>query len=136
MVDGVEMKGATVSASAVAEIDVNNDPYSAEFSRPGRGRIEIVTKPGTPEYHGEFNFTTRDATFNANNIFATTKPPEQRRIFEGNVTGPISRGGHTTFLVSGDGKTDDAYSFVRAVGTQGIIWLKRHRETFCYDAVN
>jgi hypothetical protein len=45
IVDGVEMKSAGVSASAIQEVRVNNDPYSAEFTRPGRGRIEITTKP-------------------------------------------------------------------------------------------
>ena len=37
------------------QIRINQDPYSAEYSRPGRGRIEILTKPGTQEYHGECN---------------------------------------------------------------------------------
>ena len=49
IVDGVEMKSAGVSASAIQEVRVNNDPYSAEFTRPGRGRIEITTKPGSPD---------------------------------------------------------------------------------------
>ena len=46
--DGVEMKGADVSASAIKSITVNNDPYSAESNRPGKGRIEILTKGVTP----------------------------------------------------------------------------------------
>ena len=46
LVDGVEMKGPTVSPSAIAEVRTNSDPYSAEFGRPGRGRIDIITKPG------------------------------------------------------------------------------------------
>ena len=121
VVDGVEMKGATVSSSGIAEVAVNNDPYSAEFGRPGRGRIEIATKPGTPQYHGELNLTTRDATFNANNYFSTSRSPEQRRIIEGNVTGPIGHGGHTTFLLSAESKIDNAYSFIHAIGPQGAI---------------
>jgi hypothetical protein len=43
IVDGVEMKSVGVSASAIQEVRINNDPYSAEFNRPGRGRIEIIT---------------------------------------------------------------------------------------------
>lgn len=121
VVDGVEMKASTVSPSAISEVHVNNDPYSAEFSRPGRGRIEIMTKPGTQKYHGEFNFITRDATFNANNYFASSKPPEQRRIFEGNFTGPLGHGGHTNFLFSEDRRIDDAYAYVHALGAQGLV---------------
>ena len=65
IVDGIEMKGVGVSASAIQEVRINNDPYSAEFTRPGRGRIEIITKPGSPNFHGEANFIFRDAVFNA-----------------------------------------------------------------------
>src|SRR3984957_8579366 len=52
VVDGIEMKGTGVSASAIAEARINNDPYSVETNRPGRGRIEIITKPGSPQFHG------------------------------------------------------------------------------------
>lgn len=91
IVDGMEVKKAGVTASAIQEVKVNNNPYSAEYSRPGRGRIEVITKPGTPEFHGEFNWTFRDARLNARNAFALMRPPEQRREYEGNLTGPISR---------------------------------------------
>ena len=37
MVDGVESNRATVSASAVKEIRINQDPYSAQYYWPGRG---------------------------------------------------------------------------------------------------
>ena len=83
VVNGMEVNALNVSASAVQQIRINQDPYSAEYSRPGRGRIEILTKPGTPEYHGDVNLIFRDARLNARNAFATTKPPEQRRIVEG-----------------------------------------------------
>jgi hypothetical protein len=48
VVDGMEQKDAGVTPSAVQSVKINNDPYSAEFSRPGRGRIEITTDPPLP----------------------------------------------------------------------------------------
>jgi hypothetical protein len=39
IVDGLEASRAGVSASAIQEVKLNRDPYSAEYSRPGRGRI-------------------------------------------------------------------------------------------------
>src|SRR6185295_11528320 len=42
LVDGLEVRGLQVSASAVQQIRINQDPYAAEFARPGRGRIEII----------------------------------------------------------------------------------------------
>src|SRR5262249_13623034 len=51
LVNGVEVNSLTVSASAIQQIKINQDPYSAEYPRPGRGRIEVVLKPGSQEYH-------------------------------------------------------------------------------------
>ena len=47
VVDGMETSEKGVSASAILEVKINQNPYSAEYSRPGRGRIEIITKPGS-----------------------------------------------------------------------------------------
>ena len=40
--------------SAIREIRINQNPFSAEFDRLGYGRIEILTKPGTDKLHGQF----------------------------------------------------------------------------------
>ena len=40
--------------SSIREIRVNQNPFSAEYDRLGYGRIEIFTKPGTDQLHGEF----------------------------------------------------------------------------------
>ena len=85
--------------SAIQQIKINQDPYAAEFGRPGQGRIEVTTEAGSEAYHGEFNFTFRDGHLNARNAFETTTSPEQRRIFEGSLSGPIGSGKTTSFLV-------------------------------------
>jgi hypothetical protein len=100
VVNGMEVNALNVSASAVQQIRINQDPYSAEYSRQGRGRIEILTKPGGQEYHGDANVIFRDAHVNARNAFAATKPPEQRRIVEGFVGGPLGHSGKTSFMLS------------------------------------
>lgn len=121
IVDGVEMKSAGVSASAIQEVRVNNDPYSSEFNRPGRGRIEIITKPGSPRFHGEANFIVRDATFNAKNYFARVRPPESRRIYEGHLSGPVGNGGHTSFIGSATYRQQNTAAVVNAIGPNGPI---------------
>jgi hypothetical protein len=124
VVDGVEMKSSGVSPSAIQEVRINNDPYSAEFSRPGRGRIEVTTKPGSPEYHGEFNFLFRDSIFNAKTFPEATRPPEARRLFEGHFTGPVGNKGHTTFIASGEygqRNTDAAVDALNAVDLSGPV---------------
>jgi hypothetical protein len=103
VVNGIEANGPGVTPSAVQEVKINNNPYSARFSRPGRARLEIVTKGGTPAYHGSLNFMFRDSVFDASNAFAVLgKPPERREYFEGSVTGPIGHSKRTSFLLSLD----------------------------------
>ena len=50
VVNGIESNGPGVTASAVQEVKINQNPYSARFARPGRARLEIITKSGTPNY--------------------------------------------------------------------------------------
>ena len=120
IVDGVEMKGTGVSASAIAEAHINDDPYSVETNRPGRGRIEIITKPGSAKLHGTLNLTFRDSVFDAKNYFAITKPFEQKRIYEGSIIGPIPVGHSTSFLLSGTRQEDNLQSVVHADTISGI----------------
>lgn len=121
VVDGMEVSNLGVSASAIKEIKINQDPYSAEFQRPGRGRIEVTTKPGTPEYHGAFNFTFRDAHLNARDPFALERPPEQRRIYEGVLTGPVRHSKKTSFLLSANRSEEDLQAVVFAEGPGGAV---------------
>ena len=121
VVNGMEVSALNVSASAMQQIRINQDPYSAEYARPGRGRLEILTKPGTQEYHGEGTLIFRDAHLNARNPFATTKPSEQRRIYEGFLGGPVGRSGKMSFMLSANDEILDQQSFVYAVGPAGII---------------
>ncbi|HEV2396761.1 MAG TPA: TonB-dependent receptor [Candidatus Sulfotelmatobacter sp.] len=102
VVNGIEANGPGVTPSAVQEVKINNNPYSARFSRPGRARLEITTKGGTPTFHGSLNFMFRDSVFDASNAFALVKPPERREYFEGSVTGPLSRDKRTSFLLALD----------------------------------
>ena len=44
--------GTLPPKSAIREIRINQNPFSAEFDRLGYGRIEILTKPGTNTLHG------------------------------------------------------------------------------------
>jgi len=121
IVDGVESSRAGISASAIQEVKLNQDPYSAEFSRPGRGRIEIITKPGSAAFHGTFNFLFRDYLLNARDPFALIRPPEQRRIFEGNLTGPLGRSKKTSFLISANREEEDSQAVIVAQGPSGEI---------------
>jgi hypothetical protein len=121
VVNGVEANGPGVTASAIQSVKINQNPYTALYSRPGRARIEITTKGGTPKLHGSATFLYRNSIFDASNAFAETKPSEERTYFEGSVTGPLSRSKKTTFLAALDFDKDDQQSIVVAEGPGGPI---------------
>ena len=121
IVNGVEANGPGVSKSAIQEVRINQNPYSSLFSRPGRARLEIITKAGGPDFHGNVNFTFRDAVFDAANRFASSKPAERRQFYEGSLSGPLSRSKKTTFLLSLDEDLDDQQAIVNAFGPSGAI---------------
>ena len=121
IMDGLQVNNISLPASAIQEVKINQNPYSPEFLRPGRGRIEVVTKAAASAYHGSVNFVFRDNRWNAREPFAATKPQEQRKILETSLTGPLGSGKTTSFLFSGTYQLDDAESIVFANGLSGVI---------------
>jgi len=112
VVNGIEANGPGVTPSAVQEVKINNNPYSARFSRPGRARLEIVTKGASSAYHGSLNFLFRDSIFDASNAFAAVKPPERRQYYEGSIVGPIGHSKHSSFLLALDEDIQDQQAVV------------------------
>jgi hypothetical protein len=122
LVNGVEVHSLDVSASAIQQIKINQNPYSATYGQPGRGRIEIVTKPAAQRYQGESNLVLRDSRLNARNAFATRRPPEQRRIVDGLFSGPLGPNRSTSFVISATDDAEDRQAIVFATGLQGPIY--------------
>jgi hypothetical protein len=77
--------------SAIREIRVNQNPYSAEFDHIGYGRIEILTKPGTDQFHGRFFSQGNDDAFNTGNPFSSTIPAYHSVMYNGSISGSIGK---------------------------------------------
>ncbi len=77
--------------SAIREIRINQNPFSAEYDKLGYGRIEIFTKPGTDQYHGQFMVNGNTSAMNSLSPFVTETPGYYSEIFNANVSGPISK---------------------------------------------
>ena len=121
MVDGVPASEIAVPTSAIQEIKINQNPYAAEFSSPGRARIDITTKTGSPQYHGSLKAEFRDFRLDARNAFAIQKPPERHRLFDAFLSGPLARSANTTFTVSASQEQDDFQSIVNAFAPSGVV---------------
>jgi hypothetical protein len=77
--------------SSIREVRINSNPFSAEYDRPGMGRIEILTKPGTDRFRGQASFNFNNQNLNSRNPFAPTRAPYMSKNFSGNLSGPISK---------------------------------------------
>jgi hypothetical protein len=84
--------------SSIREIRINQNPFSAEFDRMGFGRIEILTKPGTDKYHGQFMFNDNHSVLDARNPFAAGQGDFSTQMYNGSFGGPISK--RSSFLVT------------------------------------
>ena len=77
--------------SSIREIRINQNPFSAEYDKLGYGRIEIFTKPGTDQFHGQFMLNGNSSAFDAFSPFAPNQPPFHSELFNGSVSGPLSK---------------------------------------------
>ncbi|MGA8492815.1 MAG: carboxypeptidase regulatory-like domain-containing protein [Terriglobales bacterium] len=77
--------------SSIREIRINQNPFSAEYDKLGYGRIEIFTKPGTDQFHGQFLLDGNTSAFDALSPFAPNQPSFHSEFFNGSVSGPISK---------------------------------------------
>ena len=98
---------------SIREIRINQNPFAAQFDRPGHGRVEIFTKPGTEEFHGDLLFQFSDAALNSRNPFVSIKPPYQRRQYEGEVGGPLGK--KTSFFADFERRDINENALVNAV---------------------
>ena len=81
------------SKSSIREIRINSNPFSPLFDRPGFGRIEILTKPGTDTLHGQAFVQYNNEDFNSRSplLEQSTRPPYKQEFFGLNFTGPLKK---------------------------------------------
>jgi len=121
VVDGVETSEIDVPSSSVKSVAVNKNPYSAEFGRPGRGRIEVVTRPGSlTRVHHHLVATFRNSALDATNAFASQQPGMNKVLLEGDMNGPLfhQKG---SFYMGGEFLNDTQHSFIRAITPAGPV---------------
>ncbi len=76
--------------STIREIRINSNPFSSEYDRPGFGRIEILTKPGSENFHGQVFVNYGNKVFDSRNPLLTTERPDYKyEQYSANVGGPI-----------------------------------------------
>lgn len=121
-VGGFRERGQLPPKEAILRININQNPYSAEFSERGDMRIEIITKPGADTFHGGFNFSFNDESLNSRDAFATFRAPYQYRNYGGYFSGPIIHNRWGFFFDMQHNETD-GNDFVNAVVLDPVTFL-------------
>jgi hypothetical protein len=125
-IDGFQA-GQLPPKSAIREIIINQNPFSAEYPDMGYGRIQILTKPGTEKLHGDFFVIGNDSAFNtltpficgsAANGCTPDVPPNYHTVqFSGDVSGPLSKS--ASYFIQVEQRNIDQASVIDALETVG-----------------
>jgi Carboxypeptidase regulatory-like domain/TonB dependent receptor-like, beta-barrel len=92
-VDGFTHEGRLPPKSAIREVRINSNIFSAEYDKPPYrgGRIDIYTKPGASVFHGSGFFHFNTAGLNARDVFAPERAPVRTRRYGLQFGGPVIR---------------------------------------------
>jgi len=83
---------STVSQEAVQEFQIITNNYAAEYGRAAGGVVNIITRSGSNNFHGDVFGYLRNRNFQAVNPFSTVPNPAYTRV-QGGVAfgGPIKK---------------------------------------------
>lgn len=90
--NSVNASRSTVSQEAVQEFQVVTNSFAAEFGRSAGGVVNVVTKSGTNDLHGNIFGFLRHRSFQARNAFAPIEdPPFTRAQYGFTIGGPFRK---------------------------------------------
>lgn len=81
----------TTPLSDIQEFKIETSNPTAEYGSFGGAVVNLTTKSGTNQYHGELFEYIRNDAFDARDFFSTTKAPYHANQFGGGIGGPIKK---------------------------------------------
>jgi Carboxypeptidase regulatory-like domain len=91
---------STVSQEAVQEFQIITNSYSPEYGRAAGGVVNIVTRSGSNDFHGDVFGYLRNRAFQAVNPFSTVKNPAYTRVQAGAAFGGALKKDKTFYYFS------------------------------------
>ena len=90
--NGVNGVRSTVSQEAVQEFQIITNDYAPEYGRASGGVVNIITRSGSNDFHGDVFGYLRNRNFQAVNPFSTVPNPAYTRVQAGTAFGgPIKK---------------------------------------------
>jgi hypothetical protein len=80
------------SLDAIQEVKVLTSNYGAQYGRTASGTVQVTTKSGTAQFHGNLYEFIRNEAFNSRNYFDPVgeAPLYRRQDFGGTIGGPLT----------------------------------------------
>ncbi len=91
---------STVSQEAVQEFQIITNNYAAEYGRAAGGVVNIITRSGSNDFHGDVYGYLRNRNFQAVNPFSTTSNPAYTRVQAGVAFGGAIKKDKTYYYFS------------------------------------
>lgn len=118
--NSVNASRSTVSQEAVQEFQVVSNSFAPEFGRSSGGVVNVVTKSGGNDFHGNVFGFLRDKSFQARNPFAPIAKPDFRRTQYGvTLGGPLDRD-RTFFFFAFEQRRRDESGFFTSNVARGL----------------
>ncbi|HJT89196.1 MAG TPA: TonB-dependent receptor, partial [Bryobacteraceae bacterium] len=76
---------------AMQEFNVQTSALPAQYGQHSAGVVNVVTKSGTNEFHGDLFEFLRNGDLNARNFFASSRDSLKRNQYGGTIGGPIKK---------------------------------------------
>ena len=76
---------------ALQEFSVQTNSFDAQYGANAGAVVNVVTKSGTNQWHGDAFEFVRNRAFNARNYFAPSRDPLKRNQFGATIGGPIKK---------------------------------------------
>src|SRR2546423_1143079 len=122
--NSVNAARSTVSQEAVQEVQVVTNSFAPEIGRSAGGVVNVVTKSGTNDFHGNMFGFLRHRSFQARNAFAPIEdPPFTRTQYGFTLGGPLDRD-RTFFFFAFEQRRRNESGFFRSNGARGLTgWV-------------
>ncbi|MGH9430515.1 MAG: carboxypeptidase regulatory-like domain-containing protein [Terriglobia bacterium] len=99
----VNLPGVEPSPDTIQEFRVLTNTFDAEYGRNSGSIVNVVTKSGSNQFHGDLYEFLRNRALNARGFFDTSRPDFKQNQFGGTLGGPI-RKDRTFFFGSYEGR--------------------------------
>lgn len=119
--DAADLTGTYFSEEVINQFQVITSGSIAEFGRASGGVINIITKSGTNDWHGNLYGFARNQRFDARNPLAPTKDLLTQGQYGGSISGPIKQ--DRTFLFTNFEQTRRNYSAVITIAPSAVTTI-------------